>query len=324
MGTVAVTSTGRRSWATRHTVAITAAAPAMSLFMCSMFAAGLIEMPPLSNVMPLPTSAIFFRAPGPPVAQAEQPRLADRAAADGQDAAVAAGGQRVLVEDLGGQAELLAGRGAAGGELGRVQVVRRGVDQVADQGDGVGDGAHPAQRRLGLGGAGDDDREVARRRLAVGAQVGLVGGELVGAEQRALADGVQALGVRGATDGGEQADHRAASGQRAAGGAGGAAHRLGRVGARGVGRAEAGDRDDRERPLPEGRQPGDLVLGAARAQVGQRRQQAAAEQAVDRLGARAWAAARRAPCRRRRRRRRRSASRADGRWRRSSAARLDR
>ena len=65
MGTVAVTSTGRRSWATRHTVAITAAAPAMSLFMFSMFAAGLIEMPPLSNVMPLPTSAIFFRAPDP-------------------------------------------------------------------------------------------------------------------------------------------------------------------------------------------------------------------------------------------------------------------
>ena len=46
-------------------MAITAAAPAMSLFMSSMFAAGLIEMPPLSNVMPLPTRAIFLRAPGP-------------------------------------------------------------------------------------------------------------------------------------------------------------------------------------------------------------------------------------------------------------------
>ena len=39
------------------TVATTAAAPDMSLVMWSMFAAGLIEMPPESNVMPLPTSA---------------------------------------------------------------------------------------------------------------------------------------------------------------------------------------------------------------------------------------------------------------------------
>ena len=117
-------------------------------------------------------------------------------------------------------------------------------------------------------------------------QVGLVGGELVGAEQGALADGVQALGVRRPADRGQQADHRAASGQRAAGGAGGAAHGLGAVRAGGVGRAETGDGDDRERALAEGGQPGDLVLGAAGAQVGQGRQQPAAEQPVDRLGAR--------------------------------------
>ena len=46
-------------------MAITAAAPAMSLFMSSIFRAGLIDSPPLSNVMPLPTSATFLRAPGP-------------------------------------------------------------------------------------------------------------------------------------------------------------------------------------------------------------------------------------------------------------------
>ena len=34
----------------------TAAPPAMSSFMRSMPSAGLIEMPPVSNVMPLPTS----------------------------------------------------------------------------------------------------------------------------------------------------------------------------------------------------------------------------------------------------------------------------
>ena len=41
---------------------MTAAAPAMSLFMFSMCGAGLIEMPPLSKVMPLPTSATLVRA----------------------------------------------------------------------------------------------------------------------------------------------------------------------------------------------------------------------------------------------------------------------
>jgi hypothetical protein len=62
IGTVAVSSTGRPSRATRQAVAITAAAPAMSLVMWCMLAAGLIDRPPLSKVMPLPTSAIRFCA----------------------------------------------------------------------------------------------------------------------------------------------------------------------------------------------------------------------------------------------------------------------
>ena len=52
-----VTATGRPSRAAASTVCSTAAAPAMSDFMASMPAAGLIEMPPESKVMPLPTSA---------------------------------------------------------------------------------------------------------------------------------------------------------------------------------------------------------------------------------------------------------------------------
>ncbi len=62
IGTVATRSTGRASSPTRQAVAITAAAPAMSLFMSSIFAAGLIDRPPLSKVMPLPTRATFARA----------------------------------------------------------------------------------------------------------------------------------------------------------------------------------------------------------------------------------------------------------------------
>ena len=52
-----VTATGSSSCAAATTVLSTAAAPAMSDFIASMPAAGLIEMPPESNVMPLPTSA---------------------------------------------------------------------------------------------------------------------------------------------------------------------------------------------------------------------------------------------------------------------------
>ena len=39
---------------------MTAAAPPMSEVMWCMLAAGLMEMPPVSNVMPLPTSATFL------------------------------------------------------------------------------------------------------------------------------------------------------------------------------------------------------------------------------------------------------------------------
>src|SRR5699024_1668300 len=57
IGTVAVTVTGSSRVAAAITVATTAAAPAMSLVIWSMPAAGLIEMPPESNVTPLPTRA---------------------------------------------------------------------------------------------------------------------------------------------------------------------------------------------------------------------------------------------------------------------------
>ena len=66
IGTVAVTATGSSSRAASTVVATTAAAPAMSEVMWSMCAAGLIEMPPVSNVTPLPTSATDARGAGPP------------------------------------------------------------------------------------------------------------------------------------------------------------------------------------------------------------------------------------------------------------------
>ena len=61
-----MTATGSSSRAASTAVATTAAAPAMSEVMWSMCAAGLIEMPPVSNVTPLPTSATDARGAGPP------------------------------------------------------------------------------------------------------------------------------------------------------------------------------------------------------------------------------------------------------------------
>ena len=55
--TTAITSKGGRRPAITSMAASVAAAPAMSPFILYMPSAPLIEMPPLSNVMPLPTMA---------------------------------------------------------------------------------------------------------------------------------------------------------------------------------------------------------------------------------------------------------------------------
>ena len=54
--TTARTRTGRRRRAIAPTASSTAAPPAMSNFIATMLAAGLIDSPPLSNVTALPTS----------------------------------------------------------------------------------------------------------------------------------------------------------------------------------------------------------------------------------------------------------------------------
>ena len=61
-GMCATTSSRYLSYAANTTEASTAAAPLMSEVISSMPAAGLSEMPPVSNVMPLPTSATLFFA----------------------------------------------------------------------------------------------------------------------------------------------------------------------------------------------------------------------------------------------------------------------
>jgi len=59
-----VTRTAAPSSASADIAAITAAPPAMSVFMAFMPSFGLSESPPLSNVMPLPARTTWVRAPG--------------------------------------------------------------------------------------------------------------------------------------------------------------------------------------------------------------------------------------------------------------------
>ena len=54
------TLTGAFDWAASWQKPITAAAPDMSCFIAPMPSAGLIEIPPLSKVIPLPTTARVF------------------------------------------------------------------------------------------------------------------------------------------------------------------------------------------------------------------------------------------------------------------------
>ena len=66
IGTVAVTGVETPKRAARTTVAITAAAPPISEIMFSMLAPGFSEIPPVSKVMPLPTSPSDFSADSSP------------------------------------------------------------------------------------------------------------------------------------------------------------------------------------------------------------------------------------------------------------------
>ena len=75
----------------------------MSRFMFTIASPGLMDSPPVSKVMPLPTSTTWPRAPAAPrgrVVEPDQPRRGRRGLADGEDAAEALGRELLLVPDL--------------------------------------------------------------------------------------------------------------------------------------------------------------------------------------------------------------------------------
>ena len=95
---------------------MTAAAPAMSPFMSSMRgAAGLIEMPPVSNTTPLPTKASGCASAAPPFQRSTTSRLSlRRALPDAEKRPHAEFRHRLFVENLDLDAELQQLGGAAG------------------------------------------------------------------------------------------------------------------------------------------------------------------------------------------------------------------
>ena len=102
VGMTAMTGCGASSRASAHIAPATAAPPAMSFFIRSMPSAGLIEIPPVSNVMPLPTRPRTGRAGRRrrAVAQHDHARRLGTALPDGQEQPHAQLANLPLVQDL--------------------------------------------------------------------------------------------------------------------------------------------------------------------------------------------------------------------------------
>ena len=107
----------------------------MSSFIRSMPSAGLIEMPPVSNVMPLPTSPSTgdAGAPGGSCRKTISARRLAAAARDAEQQAHAELGDLRLVEDFDFDAAVAGEPRGACGEFARRQRVARLVGQLARQ-----------------------------------------------------------------------------------------------------------------------------------------------------------------------------------------------
>ena len=166
----------------------TQAAPAMSPFMSSMPAAGLIEMPPESKQTPLPTKAtgLAFLRLGAAPAHDDEPAVALRALADAEQRAHAEFGHRLFVENFDVDAERLQGRRAFGEGLG-IEHVRRLVDEVAGEFDAFGDRHARGRRGAGRREVARSDRDRGRRIVVLVAVLlhRLVFVEAIGAQPQA-------------------------------------------------------------------------------------------------------------------------------------------
>ena len=166
----------------------------MSLFISHMPCAGLIDTPPVSNVMPLPTSATRLRAP--PRRRVGEPAPAAAAPPSPARPPGCRRSRRARSAFSSSTSTLEARPRAAAaatcvGEGRRAQLVGRGVDPVAGTGDRAGDDQRRGRpRRVAVlsaaSGTCTDTSPTGSR--AAAARLGLVAGEPVRAEQRALGD----------------------------------------------------------------------------------------------------------------------------------------
>src|ERR1700716_73925 len=149
----------------------TQAAPAMSPFMSSMPAAGLIEMPPGSKHTPLPMKATGAASRLPPVQRitATRPPRAGvrrRARADARQGVHAEPPRGGAVEHVDAHAEPLERAGPAR-ELDRKQHVGRLIDEVAGEHDGIREPAFVAPGGACARHVGDADHDLEGARLLV-------------------------------------------------------------------------------------------------------------------------------------------------------------
>ena len=149
MHSQAVTRTGRLRRAAASVTARTVAAPVMSYFMPTMPVGGFSERPPVSKVMPLPTSARCC-ARRPAIGDLDEPRRPRRSLADPEDAAEPIRGELMLVPhgDVDGKA--FGVRPCGLGERLGVQVERGRVDEILHEGDGLGHGDRSRDQRLAV------------------------------------------------------------------------------------------------------------------------------------------------------------------------------
>ena len=143
--------------------ASTTAPPVMSRFMLTIASAGLMERPPVSKVIPLPTRTRCGGLAGALrgcVLELDQPRRGGRALPDAEDAAEAVGLELLDVPDLGLEPGLLGEQDGLVGQPLRVLDVGRDRCQHPGAPAGAADRERPVERpgQVGVVGyAGEDD-----------------------------------------------------------------------------------------------------------------------------------------------------------------------
>jgi hypothetical protein len=205
----------------------------------------------------------------------DQPRRVRRALAHAEDAAVAALGKRLLVQDGDRQPAVRSDLLGPGRELGRHQIGGTGVDQVAHQAHGVREHLRPVRRWRRVAGMRQHGQ------AGAGGRLGAVAPERIPAEQAAQGHGADLRRVAGGQGQCDphvlRAPGAAAGDQGADRGPGGPAQRLrieSRIVAPGGTHAHGGDQR-RGKPAAR-RDSGDFPRLAGGAKRGQRLRQGSA------------------------------------------------